>query len=376
MASIHRIMVIDTRAHLSDLVRAAMSMLGRRYAIYEVPSAESALDEIARVEFDLVVAAYTLDGTMNGLEFAKRAIRERAGVAIVIVAAENDPMLDADQLEELPIQFMHYPPGEKFVRALRVGLDGADVVEAGEGIVEVDLGPIPTLDVDKARTILVNTMREVGAIGGLIADRTGRVVVDERTGYIDKSLIAGVLGPTFAHAPKIAPQIGGQGWSLKFYDGNRYDLFALSLGYHYFAAFLFDDNKSGVFGAMTRFGRLGADAIIKLLGDSAWTFEQPAPVPVPTSPTAPRPGSRPPKHATQPLPKLEIAPTTPAIVDEPILEPVGELDLDLLFGQSTPDEQSFDDLFSNDQPADLDLGNIHGDKMSFEEAQNMGLLGD
>lgn len=376
MASIHRIMVIDTRAHLSDLVRAAMSMLGRRYAIYEVPSAESALDEVARVEFDLVVAAYTLDGTMNGLEFAKRAIRERAGVAIVIVAAENDPMLDADQLEELPIQFMHYPPGEKFVRALRVGLDGADVVEAGEGIVEVDLGPIPTLDVDKARTILVNTMREVGAIGGLIADRTGRVVVDERTGYIDKSLIAGVLGPTFAHAPKIAPQIGGQGWSLKFYDGNRYDLFALSLGYHYFAAFLFDDNKSGVFGAMTRFGRLGADAIIKLLGDSAWTFEQPAPVPVPTSPTAPRPGSRPPKHATQPLPKLEIAPTTPAIVDEPILEPVGELDLDLLFGQSTPDEQSFDDLFSNDQPADLDLGNIHGDKMSFEEAQNMGLLGD
>lgn len=376
MASIHRIMVIDTRAHLSDLVRAAMSMLGRRYAIYEVPSAESALDEIARVEFDLVVAAYTLDGTMNGLEFAKRAIRERAGVAIVIVAAENDPMIDTDQLEELPIQFMPYPPGEKFVRALRVGLDGADVVEASEGIVEVDLGPIPTLDVDKARTILVNTMREVGAIGGLIADRTGRVVVDERTGYIDKSLIAGVLGPTFAHAPKIAPQIGGQGWSLKFYDGNRYDLFALSLGYHYFAAFLFDDNKSGVFGAMTRFGRLGADAIIKLLGDSAWTFEQPAPVPVPTSPTAPRPGSRPPKHATQPLPKLEVAPTAPAIVDEPILEPVGELDLDLLFGQSTPDEVSFDDLFSNDQPADLDLGNIHGDKMSFEEAQNMGLLGD
>ncbi len=376
MASIHRIMVIDTRAHLSDLVRAAMSMLGRRYAIYEVPSAESALDEIARVEFDLVVAAYTLDGTMNGLEFAKRAIRERAGVAIVIVAAENDPMLDADQLEELPIQFMPYPPGEKFVRALRVGLDGADVVEASEGIVEIDLGPIPALDVDKARTILVNTMREVGAIGGLIADRTGRVVVDERTGYIDKSLIAGVLGPTFAHAPKIAPQIGGQGWSLKFYDGNRYDLFALSLGYHYFAAFLFDDNKSGVFGAMTRFGRLGADAIIKLLGDSAWTFEQPAPVPVPTSPTAPRPGSRPPKHATQPLPKLEVAPTAPTIVDEPILEPVGELDLDLLFGQSTPDEQSFDDLFSNDQPADLDLGNIHGDKMSFEEAQNMGLLGD
>lgn len=376
MASIHRIMVIDTRAHLSDLVRAAMSMLGRRYAIYEVPSAESALDEIARVEFDLVVAAYTLDGTMNGLEFAKRAIRERAGVAIVIVATENDPMLDADQLEELPIQYMPYPPGEKFVRALRVGLDGADVVEASEGIVEIDLGPIPTLDVDKARTILVNTMREVGAIGGLIADRTGRVVVDERTGYIDKSLIAGVLGPTFAHAPKIAPQIGGQGWSLKFYDGNRYDLFALSLGYHYFAAFLFDDNKSGVFGAMTRFGRLGADAIIKLLGDSAWTFEQPSPAPVPTSPTAPRPGSRPPKHATQPLPKLEVAPTTPAIVDEPILEPVGELDLDLLFGQSAPDEVSFDDLFASNQPVDLDLGNIHGDKMSFEEAQNMGLLGD
>lgn len=376
MASIHRIMVIDTRAHLSDLVRAAMSMLGRRYAIYEVPSAESALDEIARVEFDLIVTAYTLDGTMNGLELAKRAIRERAGVAIVVVASENDPMIDAEQLEELPIQFMPYPPGEKFVRALRVGLDGADMTEAIEGVSEIDLGPIPPLDIDKARAILVNTMREVGAIGGLIADRTGRVVVDERTGYIDKSLIASVLGPTFAHATKIGPQIGGQGWSLKFYDGNRYDLFALALGYHYFAAFLFDDTKTGAFGAMTRFGRQGAEEIIKLLGDNAWTFDQPATPPAPILPTSPRPISRPPKHATQPLPKLEITPTPPPLLDEPILEPVGELDLDLLFGQSNPDELTFDDLFGNNQPVNLDIGNIHGDKMSFEEAQNMGLLGD
>ncbi|MBI5929141.1 MAG: response regulator [Chloroflexi bacterium] len=376
MASIHRIMVIDTRAHLSDLVRAAMSMLGRRYAIYEVPSPESALDEIARVDFDLVVTALALDGGMNGLELAKRAIRERAGLAIVVVAAENDAAIELEQLQEVPVQFMPYPPGEKFVRALRVGLDGADVVEAAEGPVEVDLGPIPTLDVDKARGILVNTMRDAGAIGGLIADRTGRVVVDERTGYIDKSLIAAVLGPTFAHATKIGPQIGGQGWSLKFYDGNRYDLFALALGYHYFAAFLFDDTKTGAFGAMTRFGRQGAEEIIKLLGDSAWTFEQPATLPTPAL-SSPRPSSRPPKHATQPLPKIEAAPTPPPVLDEPILEPVvGELDFDLLFGQAAPDDSSFDDLFENNQPSDLNIGNIHGDKMSFEEAQNMGLLGD
>jgi hypothetical protein len=219
---------------------------------------------------------------------------------------------------------------------------------------------------------LVNTMREAGAIGGLIADRTGRVVVDERTGYVDKSVIAALLGPTFTHATKIGPQIGGLGWTLKFYDGDRYDLFALSLGYHYFAAFLFDDTRIGAFGAMTRYGRQGAEEIIKLLGDTAYAFEAPPAVAPPVQ-SASRPPSKPPKQATQPLAKVE-APPQPTF-DAPILEPVGEVDLDLLFGESASDDLSFDDLFGN-QSMNLDVGNLHGDKMSFEEAQNMGLLGD
>jgi hypothetical protein len=372
MASIHRIMVVDTKAKLSDLVRASMSMLGRRSAIYEVPTAEAALDEISRVEFDLVVSALTIDGGTSGFELAKRAIRERAGTTIIIVAAEDDAAIDAEQLQETPVQFMPYPPGERFLRALRFGLDGVEAVEVEQSSNEFDFGPVPTLDVDKARAILVNTMREAGAIGGLIADRTGRVVVDERTGYVDKSVIAALLGPTFTHATKIGPQIGGLGWTLKFYDGDRYDLFALSLGYHYFAAFLFDDTRIGAFGAMTRYGRQGAEEIIKLLGDTAYAFEAPPAVAPPVQ-SASRPPSKPPKQATQPLAKVE-APPQPTF-DAPILEPVGEVDLDLLFGESASDDLSFDDLFGN-QSMNLDVGNLHGDKMSFEEAQNMGLLGD
>jgi hypothetical protein len=317
---------------------------------------------------------------MNGIELARRAIRERAGAAVIVVAAEDDPIVTADQLQDAPVHYLPYPPGEGFLRALRIGLDGAAVVEAEEGTATLDLGHVPALNIDAARGILVNTIIEMGAIAGMISDRTGRIVVDEGAiGYVDKYVIAATLGPNFALAVKIAPQIGGAGWSLKFFDGDRYDLYALALGYHYFMAFLFDDTKSGAFGAVTRFGRKGAEKIIELLGESAWVYGQPVqPAPAPSAQPEVKvtaKATKPSKKSTQPVAKVEAEPPSPpSSVVGPVLEPVKDLDLDLLFGQHL-DDQEYDDLFA-DSASNADVSDLRGDKLSFEEAQDMGLLGD
>jgi hypothetical protein len=384
MASIPRIMVVDAANTLGDLIRPAMVMLKRRCLLIESPTAEDALKEIEMdANIDLAVAAYQLDGT-TGIEWAKTAIREQAGTPIIVVASDQDNLPSRDDLGNIPsqIQFLHNFSGEDLLRALRIGLDGAEVVAAEEGLgATVDLGPIPTLNVDAALPILRETTRDIGALGALISDRAGRLVVDEgATGYINKSQIAALLGPSFAQLAKIAPDVGGETWGLRYIEGERYNIFALGLGYHYFMLFLIDASNRGAMGAVMNFGRKGANKIIEeLLGDDAWTFSAAATQPIVTTPVAtpPTPVAAPPQKP-QPVVQEEVVPAAPIVMPslfEEDLEPVDNLDLDMLFGQELTDD-AFDDVFSNDL-LEKSSGNIGADSsVSYEEAQNMGLLGD
>lgn len=375
MASIPRIMVVDSTRELGTTLRSVLSMLDRQYILLELPTTEAALTEMRLSNVDLVVTTYATDGTMNGIEFGARAIREQAGTPIVIVASPGDPLASelGDELHEKPFRYVPYPPEDRFIKEVRFGLDGVEVAAAQETPAGFDLGPIPTLDVDKARNSMISTIRELsatGCLGGIIADRIGRIVVDEgATGYVDKAMIAALIGPSFANAAKIGPQIGGHGWSMKYFDGERYDLFALALGLHYFMFFVFDGTKRPAFGSVTRYGREGADKVIELLGEAAWSYTARA-EPVVKVPA---------KKSTSPLPAVAAkadakpAPEPPKPrVDEPIFEPIKDLNLDVLLGQKV-DDGGMGDLFSLDQLGEEVFG-IQGDEVSFEEAQNMGLL--
>lgn len=381
MASIPRIMVVDTSNRLGDLVRAAMAMLDRRYIMVEIPTPQEALDEVFRTEIDLAVTAYMLDGTMSGTEWAERAIREQAGAQIIVAASDNDPKLEPAKLKTMPFQYIAYTAGEHFLRAIRIGLDGQEVVEAEEGqsAVALDLGPIPTLDIDHARGVLLEAIREIGAIGGLISDRAGRIVVDEgATGYIDKTQMTALFGPTFAQAVKVAPQVGGNGWSLKYYEGDRYNLFTLAAGYHYFMLFLVESSDKLAFGAVTRYGRQGAKRIIDILGDKAWAYadiqavatEMAAPIEAVVVATMPE--VIPPRVVEQPI--TDTAELASKLFEEK-LEPIADLDLDALFGQAQ-DDAAFGDLFSEEALTGDDLLLTDDNTVSYEEAQDMGLLGD
>lgn len=381
MASIPRIMVVDTSNRLGDLVRAAMAMLDRRYIMVEIPTPQEALDEVFRTEIDLAVTAYILDGTMSGTEWAERAIREQAGAQIIVAASDNDPKLEPAKLKTMPFQYIAYTAGEHFLRAIRIGLDGQEVVEAEEGqsAVALDLGPIPALDIDHARGVLLEAIREIGAIGGLISDRAGRIVVDEgATGYIDKTQMTALFGPAFAQAVKVAPQVGGNGWSLKYYEGDRYNLFTLAAGYHYFMLFLVESSDKLAFGAVTRYGRQGAKRVIDILGDKAWAYadiqaaatEVAAPIEVVVVATMPE--VIPPRVIEQPI--TDTAELASKLFEEK-LEPIADLDLDALFGQAQ-DDAAFGDLFSEEALTNDNLLLTDDNTVSYEEAQDMGLLGD
>lgn len=375
MASLPRILVVDTGGQLGDIVKAGMTMLSRPHILVEVPTGRDAVDELIQSNFDVMISAFRLENGATGVDLAERAIREQAGTPIIIVAqnaGEFPPEVDGK-----PFQFVDYPAGDHFLRALRIGLDGEDVVEAEERApADFDIGPIPNINLAGARDHIHHTLIETGAIGAMMCDRAGRILVEEGAmGYIDKATVATTLGPSFPQAIKIGPQLGGPGWSLKYFTGDRYSLFALAAGYHHFVVFLFDAAQTTAIGAMTRYGRSGVNDLISLVGSNAWTYEEMI-VATEEETSSAEPVFE--KRRTTAVQIDEVAESVEEPVKstfeelEPFLDPVDELDLDALFNSDVAgsDEDFFGDL---GEGVGLDLGD---DGVSFDEAQNMGLLGD
>lgn len=380
MTALPRILVVDPIGRLGGIVKSGMVMLNRPHVMVEVPSIQEAIDEISRSSLDLMVSAYFLgENTPNGIDLAERAIREQAGMPIIIMADEFDTPPSPDRLAANPFQFLTYPPGEQFFRALRIGLDGEEVVQAEEGssTSEFNIGPIPNIDLTNIQRMLHQTLIELGAIGAFVSDRAGRIFAEEGAiGYIDKQTVAATVGPLFPRAVKVAPQVGGTGWSMIYFDGERYDIFALALGYHHFMVFLFDGDYRQAVGEMMRLRRRGLDEFVDLIGPAAWTYEEVVSETVAEDSQEIVVDKVVEKRSTVSMPTVSVEeePEEDEFEDEPFLEPVEDLDVDLLFSDDLDDMDDLfgDDVLDADEVFDISAGN----SVSFDEAQDMGLLGD
>ncbi len=382
MPSVPRIVVVDATHEVARIVRGALALLNRQHVLIEVPDAENALEEIAYSTPALVVTAYQIPGYSTGVDLAAQVCHGSLGTPVIVLAAEEDPRLDERALAEAPFQYYMRPVGEPFLRGLRFALDGESAVVAEQQVVqpESDLGPVPSIEVRALRTIILSLMRDVGAMGVILADRTGRVLVDEgATGYVDREKLAVILGPSFARSTDISPLIGGHAWTMHYYDGERLDVFGLSLGAHFFMCLIFEGSNRAAFGAVMMFGRRAADQMIDMLGEAAYLIKQPEPLPAPVK-EKPAPKKEPQTAVEAPAPRLAKKPAeTPAPKSKakPEPQPLENLnfDADSLFGQAI-DENLADSLFSAEALESLASSMIseNGERVGYDEAIDMGIL--
>jgi len=380
MASVQRVLVVDKSEQLSNIVRGALTLMDRHFILVQVPTAADALAELVNAQVDLLITTYTLSDS-TGADLAARAIRESAGTPIMILADPNDPPIDAQTLENAPYMYLVRPVGEQFLRALRVGLDGEAIVEAQEsnaGGSALELGPLPNIDIEALRPQVDTLIVDTGAMGVFVADRLGHIVyTDELTGknyFFDVQTCVANLAPQFSRTVDLRDLLGGNAGALQHFDGDKYDVFALSLGLHYFIGLIFDGSKRPAFGGVTNFGRKIAESITDSIGPDAWSFRRS----VQTTQTMPA------VSASQDIvtsldaedanstaiSSEETQDTQPMLADELNLEPVEDLDVDKLFSQSI-DEGDFENVFGSD---DDDIFSSTGGSVSFDEAMNMGLL--
>lgn len=377
-----RIIVVDETQGIADLVRGALYLLGRRPRLIETQTGEDALDELRLRSPDLLLTTHRLGGDMSGIVLALQAKREIAALPVIVLAAEDDQEIDSQTLAASPFHYLRRPlVPELFIRALRIALDGPESAPADEAPIDL-MGPVPQVELDRLRPIASKLMRELNAMSVILADRNGKVLTyDGAAGYIDRDLLAAGLGPTFANTAKILSIVGDQPRVLKYYDGEKFDIFSLAVGLHHFISLIFDGASGDrALGNVKRYGGIAVNEMLAIIGDGAFKMQSPGIIePVVPAKTEARPRGR--RRVTQEL--APVKPSQPAkrvpepslVREEPLFEPISNFDPSILDALDSMDMSQADELFDPERLASSLNAQGNGNKISISDAQAQGIIG-
>jgi len=389
MASKPRIITVDPAWNISRIVSSAINLLDRSVIQVDVPDANDALEELER-GCNLVVSAFEIDDDMKGFEFALRVKKQSPETSVIILGDLDDPDdMDEETALDSPFVYLSRPfDMQKLLRVLVAGLEGHDAMMSAlnapaggqNGMTPADLGPVPTLDVNRAQQIVDSLLTELGAMAIIFASRAGEVILERgAVGYIDREALTQALLPIIMTNINVKDLVGGQINTVQFYDGEDYDIFVLSVGLHHFMCMMFDGQQGArQFGLVNRFGRRAVEDMIALLGANAFFIQPPA------QPEPREEKRRPAKRATQEkeavtLEKAHLTDNIEEEVDEPEpeiqLDPIQDLDLDLLFDDQM-DTNSMDDLFDPEKLEELAKESTQqtGKFIDRDQARQLGIV--
>ncbi len=386
MAPLPRILTVDPTGTVARLVRAALELLDRPAIQIDVPGGVEALEEVGRGTCHLIVSALNIGASIKGFELALRIRLAQPNAAIVILGDERDAVeLDDETRSESPFVYLRRPVDpSQFMRVIGAGLDGRDPRTAMFPVVAAPLetngplGTIPPLDLSAAQRIIDALLTDVGAMAVVISNRSGELLLERgAVGYIDRERLISTLLPALHTTIHMRELVGGRPSALYAFDGETYDIFVLSAGYHHTLSLVFDGQVGGrQLGAVNRYGRRAAEDLIALIGAGAFMIEPPAP------PAEPRRTPRARQKPTEPQP-LE-----PALIEQwdklnlpepaqPLkLDPIENLDPSLFDENKlgSVDISAADSLFDPDELAQIASEMRRGGPLSYDEARELGLI--
>jgi DNA-binding NarL/FixJ family response regulator len=376
---------------MSRIVRAAFDLTERAVIQIDVPDSQDALEEIRMFAPQVVICALEVDEAVRGIDLAMliRQIQPETQV-IVIGSADDADELDQAITPEASFVYLRRPlQAPVFIRALFAALDGEDArqtmsMPAIRPPNPADLGPIPKMDLTAARQVLEKLAADLGAPMMVLANRQGEILLEIGAVNLNVADLIHALLPATITNIEVGSLIGGsKPATIQFFDGENYDVFVLSVGLHFFLCLIYDGAQGNrQFGAVTRFGRRGVEDLIAPLGASAFVFERPPAVPQERrrrrTPAADEETIQPvavkAEGWAEPDPAPARAATTTA-VEIPRMEPIPDLDIDLIARDPVDIPADIDALFDPDKLAEI-ANEARGGRgpLTYDEARELGIL--
>lgn len=392
MSSTPRIITVDPTDSIPSQIRAAFDLMDRLVRQVDVPSADEALEELQYAKCDAVIAAWNLGEQTQGWALAAQIKKTSPDTNVIILGDYDDTALDEDTRAQSPFVYLQRPYDiPQLIRVLQAALDGESIFEAAAqpatgGTVTRDMGPVPEINIEKATDIVQPLLRDLNALAILLTNREGHVVVEAGTmGLINREELSHVLATGMNTNFDLRDIIGSNASSLEFFDGDQHDIYVISVGFHYFMSIIFDgQHGSRALGAVSRFGRRGAEDLIGVLGANAWLIRRsepkakPEPVMRKSQMRATRPqaaqeevtlatgsfgGDTDQVEAVADVPQEPVMPQLEAIPDD-------EFDLDAIFGA----DGGGDDFFSMDEMEELAKSDGGKGMVGYDQAIDLGIL--
>lgn len=386
--SLPRIITVDPTWSISRILNAVLDLTERTALQVDVPDGANALREL-KAGCNLMLMSFQVDEGTKGWELAARVHKQSPDTAIIVLGDLDDPEeFDEETMMESPYVYLRRPVDpQRFLRVISAGMDGGDVKAAmstsSAPVAHQSMGSVPAIDLGAAQNIMERLLIDVGAMALILATRTGEVLIERgAVGYINRERLANALTPSLLTSIDVKDLVGGQLYTIQFFDGDEYDLFVMSVGLHHFLCAVFDGQSgSRQFGNVNRYGRRAVEDLIALIGANAFFIERVA---------APQPEQR----RTRTIPKVtekdeealpleravlgETAPAAPEPV--PTLEPISA-DIDELAALLSGDlgdlkAENADDLFDIDSMEQLVNENLQNQKgkLGWEDAKKIGLF--
>ncbi len=277
MSPLPRILTLDPTGVMPRLVRAVVELSEQSIIQTDVPNAETALAELERSPFDVVVAALDLYSDMDGMTLATQVQAALPDTRFIVVGGGDiEPTFD----ERIALLGRPLDP-QVFVRVLIAGANGESMIPkshtASHPAAVVDYGAVPVLNLSGVGSIIDTLMADLSPLGLLLVTRDGEVLLERGTDkQLDRDEVTQALLPAMTTNIQMGTLVGGRIANMNFYDGERYDVFALGIGYHHFLCLVFD-GKYGTkqLGAVRSYALRAAQDIIALLGAQAFVIQSP-----------------------------------------------------------------------------------------------------
>ena len=279
MASLPRILTVDPTGRIPQQVRGAIDLMDRLIIQIDVPDGKQALEELKTTSVTAVISSWVTGDQMPGWALAASIKKLSPDTPIIILADVSDTELDEEMRNASPFVYLRRPFDiEQFFRVLTAALEGDDVfaalkppVTANAPVAQVAYNAVPSVNEERARGILQKMLTDLNAMGVLLCSRDGVPVLELGVIGLDRDSTAQNLVKAVMANIDIREMIGGNAATLQFYDGEDYDVYVLSAGYHYFTVLVFKGQDGArQLGNVRLVGRRAAEDLVALMGMEAW----------------------------------------------------------------------------------------------------------
>ena len=349
-----QILLVDDQAEVRKMLRSTLEVAIGDLDVVDVPSAEEAMLEVQRTEFDLVIIDLHLPG-MNGVELMSKVRAARPDANLIVVTGN----IDAAKSPEI----ISAAPKAVFVKPL----NPSKFIETVQEVLGRTPREIEQPEVQPGVNERVLELRsDLGAVAVYLADDEGHIVV--RAGDVPDLDVAGMLlhiESAFNAGFRVSTMLGGYvPLNMLFFDGDEYDVYVANVGKSFMLLMIFQGERAAQqMGSSLHYGRQAADDLLNLLAQMG----------IPQTGELKLPAEQDDRQAAQePEPEERETPTWEP-EEKPEVEPI-ELDFEVLEEASEITQKMNVKAFWTEALEESNIEEIESNALSYEQALKLGLV--